>query len=177
MKEVEEVEILEEYTPTELSEKLNINPSTLRKYSGMIDEQNGEPFFKRDNKNGRKYDKEASDILERVIFLKKSPNINLESSIELALNEYKQRNRALGTQHDIAEVTPNSDEIKLLHNKIDFIGNQLQKLIEQNEQLIKDNQEMKLALEQPEEDLIFDSEPSEPIEEKQNFFTRLFKKK
>lgn len=174
MKEVEEVEILEEYTPTELSEKLNINPSTLRKYSGMIDEQNGEPFFKRDNKNGRKYDKEAADILERVISLKKSPDINLESSIDLVLNEYKQENQALGTQHDIAEKTPKTDEIKMLHNKIDFIGNQIQKLIEQNDQLIKDNQEMKLALAQPEEEPFSDSEL---IEEKQTFFTRLFKKK
>lgn len=174
MKEIEEVEVIEEFTPTELSKKLNINPSTLRKYSGMIDEQNGGAFFKRDNKNGRIYNKEAADILERVIFFKKSPNFNLESSIEMALTEYNKKNQALGTQHDIAEITPKNKEIKLLHNKIDFIGNQLQKLIDQNEQLIKDNQEMKLALEQPKEEPVSDLEP---IEEKQTFFNRLFKKK
>lgn len=175
MKTAEEVELVEEYTPTELSEKLGINPSTLRKYSGMIDDQNGEPFFKRDNKNGRKYDKKAADMLERVIFLKKSPDFNLESAIDMALTEYKQKNRTLGTQHDIAGVSPKSEEIALLHSKIDFIGNQLQKLLEQNEQLIKDNHEMKLALEQPEEEEEI-IEP-EPAIEKQSFFAKIFKKK
>ncbi|WHZ33222.1 MerR family transcriptional regulator (plasmid) [Desemzia incerta] len=174
MKKAEEAEVIENLTATELSQELNINPSTLRKYSGMIDERNDGVFFKRDASNARIYDKEAVAMVKRMIEIKKAPNVSLEKAIDMALLEYNQENQATVTGADIAEKAPNNDDIALLHDKIDFIGNQLQKLLEQNEQLIKDNHEMKLALEQPEEEEIIEPEPAI---EKQSFFAKIFKKK
>lgn len=175
MKEAETIEIL---TAKDLSEMLDINPSTLRKYSGLIDKQNGEPFFQRDASNARIYSNEAVDMIKRVIEVKKTPNMSLEKAIDIVLLEYKEENQATVTGADIAIKTPVDDDIAQLHNKIDFIGQQLQKLLEQNELLIQDNQELRLSLEKPEEEEPNSlPDPVEEKEEKQSFFARLFKKK
>ena len=144
LKEAETIEIL---TAKDLSEMLDVNPSTLRKYSGLIDKQNGKPFFQRDASNARIYSNEAVDMIKRVIEVKKTPNMSLEKAIDIVLLEYKEENQATVTGADIAIKPPVEDDIAQLHNKIDFIGQQLQKLLEQNELLIQDNQELRLSLE------------------------------
>lgn len=171
MKEAETIEIL---TAKDLSETLDVNPSTLRKYSGLIDKQNGEPFFQRDASNARIYSNEAVDMIKRVIEVKKTPNMSLEKAIDIVLLEYKEENQATVTGSDISVKSPIDDDIAQLHNKIDFIGHQLQKILDQNELLMKDNQQLRLSLEKNEEET--DSSP-DSVEEKQSFFTRLFKKK
>jgi len=59
---VKEAEIIESLIAKELSEMLEVNPFTLRKYSGLIDKQNGEPFFQRDASNARIYSNELMTI-------------------------------------------------------------------------------------------------------------------
>lgn len=174
LKEANKADIIEYFTSKQVSKILEINPSTLRKYAGMIDEQNGTPFFERDHKNGRIYDEKAVDMLKRVQIIKRAPNIDLETAINMALSEYNQKEQAPITTSDIAPITTKDKEIELLHSKIDFIGSQLQSLIEQNAKLIKDNQELRLSLEPPEEE---NNEPEIEPNKKVSFFERLFKKK
>src|SRR5574344_1663456 len=68
---------------------LGIQPSTLRKYSGLIDKLNQEPYFDRDATNARIYDDISIKLLKRIVALNGLPDMTLEKSVEIALLEEK----------------------------------------------------------------------------------------
>ena len=77
------------YPAKKVSEELNIQPSTLRKYSGLIDKLNQEPYFDRDATNARIYDDISIKLLKRIVALNGLPDMTLEKSVEIALLEEK----------------------------------------------------------------------------------------
>jgi len=85
--ERKEVEIIERFSPKEVSDKLKINPSTLRKYSNMITKEYGKEYFQRDVANYRLYTPSDLALLKRVIEIKNAPGFTLEKAIEMALSE------------------------------------------------------------------------------------------
>ncbi len=85
--ERKEIETIEYLSPKEVAEQLNINPSTLRKYSNMITKEYGEEYFKRDVANYRLYLPSDLNLLKRIIKIKNAPGFTLEKAIEMALSE------------------------------------------------------------------------------------------
>lgn len=75
------------HTPKEVATRLKINPSTLRKYCGMINDATGTDFFKRDDSNARIYSDDDILLLQRMIKLKKAPSISLKEAVKMALSE------------------------------------------------------------------------------------------
>ena len=77
------------YPAKKVSEELNIQPSTLRKYSGLVDKLNQKPYFDRDATNARIYDDISIKLLNRIVSLNVLPDMTLEKSVEIALLEEK----------------------------------------------------------------------------------------
>lgn len=197
MKEAETIEI---FTPKQVSELLNMQASTLRKYSGLIDKLNGDPYFKRDDLNARIYDKESVDLLKRIGDIKNTPGMTLEKSTKLALKELKESESDSVSSVSGFDI---STDTKIATTDISAIQNLFEGIMTQHKQDITDlkeqhKKEMLELMENYKKDsnetknklnhlIEQDNQLTKSIEkmqqtleqpkEKQSFFAKLFKNK
>lgn len=146
--ERKEVETIERFSPKEVSEKLKINPSTLRKYSNIITKEYGKEYFQRDVANYRLYTPSDLELLKRVIEIKNAPDFTLENAIEMALSELGIANpEATGTVGDTkleseqnGDMLPNQEANHFLAKQSADIATFLSasyELMEKNRQVIE----------------------------------------
>lgn len=168
MRNIDKINI---YTATELSEKLKINPSTLRKYAGIIDKENGEYFFQRDNTKARVYTEDSVDLIKRLIEIKDMPDMTLEKAARLALLEVKsEAKQASVVQPDISTVTYDSNEIAELKDAMLKQAIFLERLVAQNEQLIQEIQSMQKSNQEQQKQLFI--EHQEEIQAKEDSYQK-----
>lgn len=70
---------METYSPADVCEKLNIQPSTLRKYSSLLEKE--QIIFERTKKNSRLYTATQVVAIEHIIATMHSGNKSLENAI------------------------------------------------------------------------------------------------
>lgn len=199
--ERKEVDPIEYFSPKEAAEKLKINPSTLRKYVGMINKEYGKGYFKRDDSNAHLYSPSDIDLLKRVIVLKTMPGITVENAVKMALNEvslldsatpktppvienHNDHNtlthdmRLLQEQKEIME-KQNADItglIKLSHELMSREkqnANRYEKLMDEKEKLMDQNRQLNDTVQKLLEKI---EEATEKDTPKKNWFSRLFSK-
>lgn len=79
---------IEYIAPNIAAKKIGVAPTTLRKYSSLIENLSGNlNYFERDSNNSRLYSRNDVATIKRVISLKKRPNISLKSALKQALEE------------------------------------------------------------------------------------------
>lgn len=180
-----DIDILEYYTPKEGAELLKISPSTLRKYCNLVKKEYGSDYFKRDDTNARLFTKKDIVLLKRIISLRKTPDISLDSAIHIALNEGDFKGIvSTMSQGDTSDSITQTTDIAVLQDYKKLIekqGAQINQLSAFTKDLIDSNvklseQVTKLS-NQLEETLIeIESTSSEVDNKKSSFFSRLFNK-
>lgn len=126
------------YPAKKVSEELNIQPSTLRKYSGLVDKLNQKPYFNRDATNARIYDDVSLNLLKRIMTLNNLPDMTLENSIEIALLEEKTKDKESNiTAVDISSMSLKNSDIALIQSFFsNVITKQAEEYTEKNRQVI-----------------------------------------
>lgn len=81
-------DFIEYISPNIAAKKIGIAPTTLRKYSSLIEKlKNDSTYFERNSNNSRLYSRKDIATVKRIISLKKRPNSSLENAVEQALRE------------------------------------------------------------------------------------------
>lgn len=126
------------YPAKEVSEMLGIQPSTLRKYSGLIDKLNQEPYFDRDATNARIYDDMSIKLLKRIVALNGLPDMTLEKSVEIALLEEKTTlNESSITAFDMSHMSLKKGDISPIQTFFtNVMTKQAEEYTEKNRQVI-----------------------------------------
>ncbi|MEG0553049.1 MAG: MerR family transcriptional regulator [Carnobacterium sp.] len=177
MKNIEEV--IEYVVPKEVCKQLGIESATLRKYALLFDKaaENG-LYFKRDERNNRLFTKEDVAVLSRMLELKETLGITLESATQKVLNSDRYN-----------DTTPTVTDAlyRMIETQSEQITKQAQLNAEQNEKMDKlldavyslteSNKQLSDKLNQPidSETKIKYIDTSDPSIKK-GFFSRLFNK-
>lgn len=187
-------------TPTEVAERLGIQPSTLRKYSLLFEKE--QIVFDRNRNNSRNYTVMQVEALEEAITLSHNDDITLEEAVKIASKKLKSEPviTQKETVTDIAPQRHNGDITAVMMKEI----NELKEVIRQQEENARIREEErkerelmfveamekmqdsmdKVLLRLPEksakdapEEIIVEVSPPEPAElpKKKGFFSRLFK--
>lgn len=134
------------HTPKQVAKQLKINPSTLRKYCGMINDATGTDFFKRDDSNARIFSDGDILLLQRVIKLKQAPSVSLKEAVEIALVDNGKLTpvtnitpRDMSIESDKTGVMLSLQESKAIIQKQ---SDDIAVLLEANKRLMDDNQKM-----------------------------------
>lgn len=134
------------HTPKQVAKQLKINPSTLRKYCGMINDATGTDFFKRDDSNARIFSDDDILLLQRVIKLKQAPSVSLKEAVEIALVDNGKLTpvtditpRDMSIQSDKAGVMLSLQESKAIMKKQ---SDDIAVLLEVNQRLMDTNKEL-----------------------------------
>lgn len=180
-------------TPSDVSGQLGIKPSTLRKYSLLLEEQ-GVPFERNAN-NSRKYSDMHFIALQKMMTLMSSGGVSVEDAVFTASRWFIGDESITGDSDDtengverynddvaaamISEIRGLKDEIKEQKEVIDGFRVAQEKrdayFVEILEQLQGEIQQLnERALPEPEEEKI-EENPEEEQEEKKGFFSRFFK--
>lgn len=115
------------YTPAEVRQELDIQDSTLRKYSLLLEEEG--LIFERHKNNRRIYTELHVKTLKRSLELKKDADMTLETAVKLACKEIKAHPIV---EHDtVTSITPqrHDSDVTALLEEIDG----LKKVIKQQE--------------------------------------------
>jgi len=127
-----------------ICEKLQLKPTTFRKYTIMIDKQapNGS-FFERNERGDRLYTEKDVEFLEKFLELKDNPNFTLETAIItlLGLPEYNTDTGSV-IATDTTEIAKDNHYITLMQNLFDYQMNYLQKVNETLEHKDKQIEEL-----------------------------------
>ncbi len=101
-------EQMKTYSPKEMADILNIQPSTLRRYSSTLEEQGYK--IERNNQNHRFY-KEADIVIFQHIITGTQENLTLEEAIDQAVHVKDDSNHVISTSteelishHDAAKI-------------------------------------------------------------------------
>lgn len=178
MKNIEDV--IEYVPPKEVCKQLNIESATLRKYALLFDKtaENGS-YFKRDERNNRLFKKEDVAVLSRMLELKETLGITLETATQkvLSSNRYNDTTptatdalyRIIEAQSE--QITKQTQLNADQNEKIDKLLNAVYSLTESNKQL---SDKLNRSIDNETKVKFIDtSDPSI----KKGFFSRLFNKK
>ena len=100
-------------TPSEVSAKLNIQPSTLRKYSALLEQEGIQ--FKRTHKNARLYTDSECIAIEGIIAIVHSGNKSLEDAVKEASIGLKKSVSVAPRERDSDDIAAATlDEVKQL---------------------------------------------------------------
>lgn len=166
-------------TAEEVSNRLNIQKSTVRKYAGMLDTvDTKKPFFHKDDNGIRLYSEEDVTWLEQLIRIKNTPGRKLEDAVQTVYGLRYNGAMVVDTE-DNNSVAPLQDVVSLI-----------QKYSEHQLEIIKKQSENIDRLEALVEKLLLDKMESEqnkfklsnlaeekPVSPKQGFFKSLFSPK
>ena len=104
-------------TPSEVSAKLNIQPSTLRKYSALLEQEGIQ--FKRTHKNARLYTDSEYIAIESMIAAVHSGKKSLENAVKQASKELKKGVSVAPHERDSDDIAAATlDEVKQLKNQL-----------------------------------------------------------
>lgn len=136
--ELKKAALITLYPAKKVSEMLGIQPSTLRKYSGLIDKLNQEPYFDRDATNARIYDDISIKLLKRIVSLNVLPDMTLEKSVEIALLEEKTTlNESSITAFDMSHMSLKKGDISPIQTFFtNVMTKQAEEYTEKNRQVI-----------------------------------------
>ena len=136
--ELKKAALITLYPAKKVSEMLGIQPSTLRKYSGLIDKLNQEPYFDRDATNARIYDDMSIKLLKRIVALNGLPDMTLEKSVEIALLEEKTTlNESSITAFDMSHMSLKKGDISPIQTFFtNVMTKQAEEYTEKNRQVI-----------------------------------------
>lgn len=136
--ELKKAALITLYPAKKVSEMLGIQPSTLRKYSGLIDKLNQEPYFDRDATNARIYDDMSIKLLKRIVALNGLPDMTLEKSVEIALLEEKTtQNESSITAFDMSHMSLKKGDISPIQTFFtNVMTKQAEEYTEKNRQVI-----------------------------------------
>jgi len=166
-------------TAEEVSNRLNIQKSTVRKYAGMLDTvDTKQPFFHKDDNGTRLYSEEDIAWLEQLIRIKNTPGTKLEDAVQTVY----------GLRYNGAMIvdTENSNSVALLQDVMSL----MQRYSEHQLEIIKRQSENIDRLETLVEKLLLDKIETEQnkfklsdlaeekqVAPKQGFFKNLFSPK
>ena len=110
-------------------EKLNLKPTTLRKYVNLIDKKSIKgSYFERNERGDRLYTQEDIEFLEKLIERKDKPNYTIETAVESLLYHITDKGSVIAT--DTTEIAKDNHYITLMQNLFDYQMNYLQKVNE-----------------------------------------------
>lgn len=186
---------METYSPGEVCEKLKIQPSTLRKYSSLLEKE--QIVFARNNKNSRIYKANELVAIEQVIAATHSGKKSLENAVVEAAEQLK-RDSSIATESTDTVAPPEryGDDIAVaMLNEIKSLKRQLHEqeerqkerdsmfveVLEKMQQQINrmENQQKQLSEPPPEEEKLnaVESQPQqEKPEEKRGLWARIWNK-
>jgi DNA-binding transcriptional MerR regulator len=178
MKNIEDV--IEYVAPKEVCKQLNIESATLRKYALLFDKvaENGS-YFKRDERNNRLFTKEDVAVLSRMLELKETMNITLETSTRKVLSSDRYNDKTPTVTDALYRmIEAQSEQIKRQAESNSEQNKKMNKLLDAVYSLTESNKQLSNQLEQSthNETKIKFIDPSEPVVKK-GFFSRLFNKK
>ena len=173
---MKDVQPIESYTPQQTADMLHVTPSTLRKYCGLITKYHGQEYFQRDASNARIFTRHDVDLLNRIVELKKAPNVTLENAVLIALNqEASDHPMTFVTAADTSDKAALPTDIAAIQHAIIQQNNQIQQLLTINQQLIQSNEQLSKNV----QDLLnrleaTDKETPPAPENKSSLFKKLF---
>lgn len=104
-------------TPSEVSTRLKIQPSTLRKYSALLEQEGIQ--FKRTHKNARLYTDSEYIAIESIIATVHSGKKSLEDAVREASRELKKSVSVAPRERDSDDIAAATlDEVKQLKNQL-----------------------------------------------------------
>ena len=140
---MKDVQPIESYTPQQAADMLHVTPSTLRKYCGLVTKYHGKEYFQRDASNARIFTRHDVDLLNRIVELKKAPNVTLDNAVLIALNqEASTQPVTLVTAADTSDKAALPTDIATIQHAIIQQNNQIQQLLTINQQLIQSNEQL-----------------------------------
>ena len=140
---MKDIKLIESYTPQQAADMLHVTPSTLRKYCGLVTKYHGKEYFKRDASNARIFTRHDVDLLNRIVELKKAPNVTLDNAVLIALNqEASTQPVTLVTAADTSDKAANEDVIATLYTALTYKDKQISELTELTTQLMRSNEQL-----------------------------------
>lgn len=140
---MKDIKLIESYTPQQAADMLHVTPSTLRKYCGLVTKYHGKEYFQRDASNARIFTRHDVDLLNRIVELKKAPNVTLDNAVLIALNqEASAQPVTLATATDTSGKAANEDVIATLYTALTYRDKQISELTELTTQLMRSNEQL-----------------------------------
>lgn len=188
-------------TPTEVCERLGIQPSTLRKYSLLFEKE--QIVYERNRNQSRKYTVMQVEAMEEALQQAHNTDITLEEAVREASRRLKSE-RVVTPQEGITGMTPqrhNADITAVMVEEIASLKEQIRQHEENAERRDKESRERELmfveAMEKMQNDMskllerlpepvseptpveeelnALESQPQEEKIKKKSFFSRLWK--
>lgn len=188
-------------TPTEVCERLGIQPSTLRKYSLLFEKE--QIVYERNRNQSRKYTVMQVEAMEEALQQAHNTDITLEEAVREASRRLKSE-RVVTPQEGITGITPqrhNADITAVMVEEIASLKEQIRQHEENAERRDKESRERELmfveAMEKMQNDMskllerlpepvseptpveeelnALESQPQEEKIKKKSFFSRLWK--
>ena len=107
-------------TAEEVSNRLNIQKSTVRKYAGMLDTvDTKQPFFHKDDNGTRLYSEEDIAWLEQLIRIKNTPGTKLEDAVHTVYGLRYNGATIVDTENSNS-VAPLQDVMSMIQNYSDI---------------------------------------------------------
>ena len=172
---------METYSPADVCEKLNIQPSTLRKYSSLLEKE--QIIFERTKKNSRLYTATQVMAIEHIIATMQSGNISLENAITeaslilkgettiagetvatIATDERYSDNIAIAMMEEIKSLKEQLAEQETRQKERDSLFLEVLEKMQQQINQMEENQKNQLDIPQSAE--LLDTEELQPQEEK-----------
>lgn len=172
---MKDVQPIESYTPQQAADMLHVTPSTLRKYCGLVTKYHGQEYFQRDASNARIFYRHDVDLLNRIVELKKAPNVTLDNAVLIALNHSESDQlMTLATPTDTSGKAVISTDIASIQHAIIQQDNQIQQLMAINQQLLQSNEQLSHDVQELLQEL---KDQSAAAQTKPSFFGNWFKRR